>query len=605
MINVVKHIILTVVALGAVTIGAYGQSTKDTTQTKRVKILHADEVEFVKTSRGMEQTLRGNVALYQDSTFFYCDSAIVMDNNIWAKGNIQILQGDSTSIFSDSLFYSGDEKQAELHGQVALLNNENELYTEALSYNLRDKKAEYRQKAYLQRGSTRINSIRGQYWLNQHTAVFADSVVVVDTNFVLRADTLEFDTDQQIAFFHGPTSINQDSNRIYCESGFYDFVNEKAEFAKNASFRNGAQKGKARRLLYDDSTKTITLIGDAIITEEDQIVKGDSIVYDQRKGDAEIHGNGFFKDSLRQLTGELILYNEKDKSLKTTGRTMYVDGDIQLEADALDYDDATGHGTATGNVIWQDTTNDVAIFSDELRYNKKTEYVKAIGERPYMVILLDQDSMFVSGDTLLSEKYWKSEVDSGMTVDTFRRIRVYNDVKIYKNDLQGLCDSLVYTDEDSAFVLMDDPIIWSDTSQFTGDTIKVYVKNKTVDKVFQDQNALIVNSIDLVYYNQIQGKEITSTFRDGNPFETLVEGNAQSIYFALDDEDAYIAANKAICSRILVYFRTRKIREIKFLTLPKAEMLPMDTPGLKDIKLEEFIWNYDDRPKTKDDVIAP
>lgn len=604
-------------------LGQSAPANADTSDKKTVRIIHADEVQFEKTKAGLRQVLRGNVALYQDSTFFYCDSALVFNNSVWATGEIQILQGDSTSIFSDSLYYSGDNKKAKLYGEVALLNKNNELYTDSLDYDLAQKKADYKSKAYLRKGTTKINSNRGTYRLEENMAVFADSVVVVDSNFVLRADTLRFDTKEQTAYFHGPTSIDQDSSKIYCESGYYNFQSGKAEFLKNAAFRRGDQRGRAEKMIYDDSTKVITLVGRADISEGDQLVQGDSIVYFQQEERAEIHGNGFFQDSVRTVRADQIYYNEVNKSISTKGQAKFSEGDIFLDADQLDYDDETGNGLAIGNVVWKDTANDMAIHSDELYYNKETEYVKAIGKRPYMTIIMDGDTMYISGDTLLSERYYEPSkmedsiavfsdtllvadttiLSEDIQVDTLRRIRIYNNVLIYKSDIQGVCDSMVYTEKDSAFTMMEMPVLWSDTSQFTGDTIRIFVKNKSVDYVFQRYNGMIINSGDLVYYNQIQGKEITSYFDQGKPSKTIVEGNAQSIYFALDEEDAYIAANKSICSRIRVHFEERKIRDIVFLTQPKAEMLPMSTPGLSNMRLEGFIWQYESRPKSKEDVI--
>ena len=605
MFRSIQYIIVLVMLLGFGA-NAYGQrdtSKVDTLDPQRVHILHADDIFFEQTKAGLEQQLIGNVALYQDSTFFYCDTAIVFNNTVQASGNIQILQGDSTSVFADSLFYSGDDRQADLKGDVSLYHLKNNLFTETLSYDLNEKKASYLEKAVLTRGSTRITSVRGTYLLEEHLAVFADSVIVVDTNFVLKADTLNFNTEDQIAFFHGPTSIEREENSIYCEDGYYNMKTGEAEFIDRATFVKGDQRGRADRLIYNDSAGVITLVGSARILEGEQEVKGDSIVYFQKDEKGEIHGNGYFKDPTRTIEGASIYFSEKDKSLRTGGDAIFSEGDIVLNAESLVYDDLTGEGVAEGNVVWQDTMNDVAIYSDRLNYNKISGYVEALGVRPYMAVILDQDTMFVSGDTLVSEKVTSPIKDSLEAVDTIRQIRIFHDVKIYKSDLQGVCDSLVYSESDSAFQLLQQPFIWSDTSQFSADTLKVYLKKKSIDYVHQINNALIVNSIDLIYYNQIQGKQIWSYFQKGAPRETLVEGNSQSIYFALDEEDAYIAANKSICSRIKIRFEERKIREITFLAQPKAEMLPMNTAGLKDIKLEGFQWKYEIRPKSKFDVI--
>ena len=601
----IKYFLPVLIFLGysGVSIGQQDSSNVDTLDPQRVHILHADDVFFEQIKEGLEQQLIGNVALYQDSTFFYCDTAIVFNNTVRASGNIQILQGDSTSVFADSLFYSGDDKQADLKGDVSLYHIENKLFTDKLSYDLNEKKASYVEKAVLTRGSTKITSVRGTYLLEEHLAVFADSVIVVDTNFVLKADTLNFNTEDQIAYFQGPTSIEREENSMYCEDGYYNMKTGEAEFIDKATFVKGEQRGRADKFIYQDSAGIITLIGNARIIEGKQEVRGDSIVYFQKEEKGEIHGNGYFRDPTRTIEGAAIYFSEKDKSLKTGGQAMFSEGDIVLNAESLVYDDLTGEGVAEGNVVWQDTMNDVAIYSDRLNYNKISGYVEALGDRPYMAVILDQDTMFVSGDTLVSEKVTSPISDSLESEDTIRQIRIFHDVKIYKSDLQGICDSLVYSESDSAFQLLQQPFIWSDTSQFSADTLKVFLKEKSIDYVHQINNALIVNSIDLIYYNQIQGKQIWSYFDKGQPRETLVEGNSQSIYFALDEEDAYIAANKSICSRIKIIFEERKIRDITFLAQPKAEMLPMNTVGLKDIKLEGFQWKYDLRPKSKFDVI--
>lgn len=598
----IDRILMLVLLFSAVILNAQSETiSTDTLDPEQVHILHADDIFFEQTKEGLEQRLVGNVALYQDSTFFYCDSAIIIDNQVWAKGNIQILQGDSTRIFSDSLFYSGDDRQADLYGEVSLYNRENTLFTSVLSYDLDERVASYTSRAVLARGSTKITSRRGSYLLNERLAVFADSVVVIDTNFVLKADTLNFDTESQIALFQGPTSIEREGNLMYCEDGFYNLKTGNAEFIGKASFVKEEQRGRADRFRYNDSLGIITLIGNALILENDRRVTGDSIVYFQKEEKGEIHGDGHFEDSTRVIDAGEIYFNEKNKSLITRSGASFAEGDIILDANILEYDDESGQGRAQGQVIWRDTANDVAIFCDLLNYNKKSEYVEALGERPYMAVILDSDTMFVSGDTLISEKLPTADT---LSSDSIRRIRIFHNVKIFKSDMQGLCDSLVYSERDSAFTLIRDPFIWSDTSQFSSDTIRVYLKDKTVDHVHQIGNSLIVNSTDLIYFNQIQGKQIWTFMQEGKPHQTIVEGNAQTIYFALDDEDAYIAANKSICSKIRIAFKERKIDDITFLAQPKAEMLPMNTAGLKDIRLEGYVWNYDNRPESKDEVIG-
>jgi lipopolysaccharide assembly outer membrane protein LptD (OstA) len=561
-----------------------------------VYILHADDIFFEQKPEGLEQLLIGDIALFQDSTFFYCDTALILNNRVWANGNIQILQGDSTRLFSDSLYYSGDDKQAKLFGEVILQERENALYTDELIYELEDREAKYVTGGLLKRDGTSIKSGRGKYYLKEDLVALADSVVIVDSNFVLQADTLEFDMEDKRAVFVGPTSIAEGENEIYCETGYYSIDEGRGEFSTNAGFVRDGQKGEADKMIFDDSLKLFRMIGNARLWKEDQNAEGDSIVYFQEEKRAELFGNAKYRDSTRALSAEIIYYDQTSDKLTTRGSTKLMEGDVQLIAAEVDYDDSTGIGQARGDVEWRDTLNDIAIFSEVLDYNKKSNYVKATGRRPWIELYMEDDTMFVAGDTIISDE----EV---LAADTSRRIFLYNDVRIFKSDIQGKCDSMVFFEKDSVFTMFDQPLLWSDTSQFSGDTIYIFLRDKTVDRIKQVSESMIVNSNDMVYFNQIGGKEIVSYFKEGKPDYTLVEGNAESLYFATDEEDAYIAGNKSICSRIKVKFNEKKIDNIMFLAEPKAEMLPMSTPGLKEMRLEGYQWKYELRPKSKEDVL--
>ncbi len=130
-------------------------------------------------------------------------------------------------------------------------------------------------------------------------------------------------------------------------------------------------------------------------------------------------------------------------------------------------------------------------------------------------------------------------------------------MRIFKSDLQVACDSLSFSSKDSVFwfyKLQNLPLIWSDTSQFSGDTIRMSMKNKKLDRIWLRQNALVINSEDEQFFNQIKGRNTTAFFRDDQVREMLVEGNAQAAYYALDDDHAYIGFNETECSEMRLYF---------------------------------------------------
>lgn len=571
----------------------------DTTKVDRVIVDFSDYAEGI-IEKGREiRKLVGNVELRQDSTYMYCDTAYLIGNNVRAIGNVIIQQGDSTSIFADSLIYQGNKRVADFFGQVVLVNGQQQLFTQRLNYDLNTKIAQYFTGADLVNKARRLSSKRGYYYVESKDAFFKDSVLVIDSSFVLRADTLKYNTQNQIVTFLGPTLITQDTSKIYCESGFYDTANKKAEFTTNAQYSKGEQRATGKIIRYDGIEKMVTLSGNALFTEGEKIATADTILYDETQQITTLQGNAHFIDADQDIVANVIKYNSKTEAFVTSGRSRISDPPQILEADQVDFDNVREMGFATGNVIWQDTVENITIYCERADYDKKRDYLMATGGRPLLTTLLQEDTLFLSSDTLVSIRADSMVTDSNQNN---RILMAFRDVRIFKSDLQAVSDSLSYHTRDSIFQFFDDPIIWSDTSQFSADTIDVRLVNGAIDTIFMKNNGFIVNSPDEKFFNQIKGKNITAFFRNNELYEVLVEGNAESVYYALDDEKAYLGVNKTVCSEMLLYFGNNEVERIKFLSQPKANLFPMKQANHKELELKGFRWVINRRPRQLDDL---
>ncbi len=571
-------------------------------QKDQVKVDYADYWEYIQQGEKLLQKFRGNVELRQDSIFMYCDSAIIENNTyVVAKGNVLIQQGDTTSVFADSLVYRADLKQASLFGNVALLNNTQKLFTDRLDYDLNTKIAAYYAGATLTNNETQLSSKRGYYYVRNEEIYFRDSVVVIDPDFKLRSDTLKFNTTTRTVFFLGPTLITTDSSKVYCEDGFYDTQNNLAEFRQEAQYARGArQQATADVIRYDGKNKEYTLDGNARFTDVNQEAIANTIRYEELKDKYYLTGNASYRDSVRNIVAEEIVYDRKNELYSTKGRSRIVDPPQILEADAVAYTEANGSGVASGNIIWQDTSANLTVLCDRADYNRRTNYLKAIGGqrgRPLLITEIDNDSLFLSSDTLLALQ----KVDS-LGTDTVRTLYAYHRVRIYKSDLQAVCDSLSYATSDSIFHLFEDPIIWSDTSQFVADTVDILLRNEQIDRIFLRSNAFIVNSTDEIFFNQIKGRDIMAIFEEGELRRMNVQGNAESVYYAQDESGGYIGVNKIICSEMLMYFGNNAIDGIRFYAEPKANLIPMQQAKHSELRMPGFRWEVRKRPKTRDDV---
>ncbi len=598
---VVRICLLTFFLFGIVTFSFAQQTTQDTTAADRVTIDWSETFEIFQEKGTLRRKLTGDVQLRQDSIYLYCDSAIISDQDtrVQAMGSVIIQQGDSLDVFADSLIYSGVTRIANLYGNVALEHADQQLFTDSLRYDLNTKIATYTSGATLVNEETQLSSKRGYYYVDLDEAYFKDSVIVVDPQFNLKADTLKFNVQTEVVTFLGPTLITDDSTKIYTEAGFYDTQLSLAEFTKNAQYRRGEQQARAELIRYNGADEEYSLIGNARFTENDRRATADTIRYDERNDKTFLVGNAHYEDDSQEINAPTIVYDAAKETYSTRGRARISDPPQILEADTVDYSEERGMGIALGNVIWQDTSANLTIRCSQADYDRESDYLKAMGGalgRPLLITEIDGDSLFMASDTLMAIREDTLENDSS------RLLLAYHDVRIFKNDMQALCDSLTYNSRDSVFRFYEDPIVWSDTSQFTADTIRMQLKDDKIDRVFLTNKGLIINSSDEIFFNQIKGKDITAFFENDNIDRMEVIGNAEAIYYALDDYGAYIGVNETACSEMMIYWGDNQVETIRFMNQPSGTVHPMGKVNHQELRLDGFRWVKDRRPRSVRDL---
>lgn len=241
-------------------------------------------------------------------------------------------------------------------------------------------------------------------------------------------------------------------------------------------------------------------------------------------------------------------------------------------------------------------------------------------------IMRSKDSTVLSKDSLLARKGNPQKVDStkrdstGKVVpvldkkielvpfnprDTIqtRVIHAYHKVKIFKSDLQSRSDSTFYSYADSIIRCYVNPIIWTQGTQLTADTIFLKLKNQKLDNMLLQNNGLIVSTEgDSTKFNQVKGKVLTGVFKDSKLESMFVDGNAESIYYTLEDS-VYTGFNRSLSSRMRLEFADSKLKRVLLVRKPEGKYYPIEKAP-KDMEiLEGFIWKPKDRPKSKEEII--
>ena len=187
--------------------------------------------------------------------------------------------------------------------------------------------------------------------------------------------------------------------------------------------------------------------------------------------------------------------------------------------------------------------------------------------------------------------------------DSIRMIRAYHDVRLFKSNMQGLADSLVFQGQDSIFTFYGRPVLWSDTTQFSADSIEMHLKNSQISEIILNRKALIISEILQVYYDQIKGRTIIADFDSNAIKDMVVTGNAESIYYPRDDQSAFIGVNQTICSKMYFTFLDGQIHILKYYGDNSSTMLPMSEAEHDTLRLEGFEWREDERPFNVNDLL--
>lgn len=610
----------------------------DSTDREIVNIDRANEFRILE--KGKRQLLVGEVELSQDSVFMYGDSVLLTgEQQVNAYGNVTIQQGDSLAAFSEALDYNGASRQADLRGDVVLQRGTTELYTDRLAYDLLAQLATYHTGGRIVNGETELRSNHGYYYAGRQEVFFRDSIVVIDERFELRADTLRYDLAAERVYFLGPTVIRTDTHRIYCESGYYDIQLDQAVFSQNAQYASGARLAAADTIRYfGGGREYYRLAGNAYVAEGDfRRATADQIDYFRREDSYQLQGNARLRDATQTVEGDTVTYDPARDILAVSGGRPRIEAPpMRIVADRFGADPASGQRLASGNVVWQDTSADLRIEAATARYNETTGYLLATGgggaiggrNRPLLTSLLGQDTLWMVADTLVSVRREQPDTlltttivgqdsvftgdsllvrevlrtDTVITTDSTRYLSAFRDVRILKSDLQAVCDSLGFNTIDSVLTLYDNPVLWQDTSQLTGDTVAIYFRGESPDKVRLLRNALVLTTPDLLFFNQVKGKTIEAFFDSTSLARTEVVGNAEAIYYIQDEAGAYSGVNKTACSSMVLSFRQGSVRRIRFLSAPSGKMQPMNAVDHETFRLDGFRWEVERRPQTLDDL---
>ena len=561
-------------------------------QPRKIYLLHANTLNYDKRVDANRQTLHGDVTFRQDSCYMYCDSAYFYENtnSMAAFGNVRMVQGDTLSVECDSLFYDGDALFGELYDHVHLMHRtkttDTNLYTDYMTYDREVEEANYPSHGVMVDSLVHLRSQVGWYYPRQKLAFF---------QYDVEGRTYERDSAWQAMGGMPRHDFDPDDEALTPRMYLYSDT-----------------------LRYNFRTDEATVLGPSRIVRDSSTVHTRRGLFNTQTEQAYLYDHSWLESPGRYATADTLFYNSHTGCGEAWGHVVAIDTTdcMQLRGDYayyIDNDSVPQRGYVTGHAL-------------AMEYSKgDTLYLHADTLRAFTIldsIAADTISHTEAIDTLGNTQLIIDSICPAH-VDTLRFMQAYYGVRYYRSDLQGVCDSLIYSVRDSLATFVGNPVMWNNQYQITGDTIFAIVAGGGIQRAMIHPNAFLAQShdesltvnpdtlsererqalrIDTLHYDQILGNDLVCYFDSGHVSQIDMQGNVQIIYFPEEKDKTLLYLNQMIGNYLSVWFADSHIDKLKLWPQVVGSLTPMPMVTDDILFLDKFRWMAYLRPTGPADV---
>lgn len=461
----------------------------------------------------------------------------------WVIGNVIFTQ-NQTTIYCDSAQIFKKENSVEAFGRVRIIDGD----------------------------SVTVTARHLRYDGNERIACLRNNVVFQKlATATLYTDFLNYYRNlSEARYFNGGRLIDS-TNTLTSAKGYYNTRSNMASFKTNVVGVNPDYTMKSDTLQYNTATKIA-------------FFRARTTVID-KEGKTAIYDDGFYDTKPTEKKSQLTRGVIQTPTYEMTGEKYFLD-------------DLKKFYRAKANVAMTSREQNLTIYGDDGYYNKVTGIAKVYGNAWLAKVGNDGDTLFLSADTLVSVEH---------NNPSHKRMLAYRNVKIFKSNLQGRADSLAYFTSDSLLYFYGRPVLWTTENQMTADTIRVELKNETVDKTYLISNSFVVSQDSLLNFNQMKGQRMTAFFKNKSIDHVNVDGNGESLYYVLQEEEkdldslilkiVYVSGmNKMICSNMRINFVRGEVDNFSAYVRPDAQFIPPHELQKDAERLKGFEWRIKERP---------
>ena len=618
-----KRISLFLVAIFAV-LPLFAQQQEEQ-QDSLIWLMSAKSAKMVDVEGGRYRQVIGPARFLHNGTYLICDTALwnMETKIIDAWGNVSILQ-EETVLTSDKLTYLIDQDLARFRGSVVQLTDKdhNTLRTRHLDYNTKDSVA-----VFMNGGSMRdkdgqiIESRNGTYDSKIKLFTFENDVNMFTDSIFVKTRRLEYESDFNLARFGAGTNAWQDDNMLSSEKGWYDRNREVFLFHDDVHVMTPDQEGWCDSLYFFRIPQDVEMLGNAQVTDTTRNV-------------FSLAGRLQYQDSLSKVTmtrkpAVITQTEEEDGSIDTVylgseKLVYYTMKKCDISASVIEASEkrlsdlnvdpvgefrkkaAEAAAKAAEEAALQDPNYKAKQAATAKRGSAAPPLQDSVRrEIPLMTPSVDSLAASVPDSLALTDSLSTADSVDVVPPDTTKIgfLEALKNVRIYKKNMQVVCDSLVYSDLDSLARLFKEPIIWQEqVRQYTADSITVVISDGAMEKASLMSNAFITIQEDSILFDQIKATEMLAFFDEKGGLKRFDALGGASAVFFIEENDALATVNKTDSKMLSATFKDGEIQRIYYYDAPKNDGYPVVQLSDEEQRLKGFSWQPEKRPADRNAV---
>lgn len=397
--------------------------------------------------------------------------------------------------------------------------------------------------------------------------IWGDTVVFVDGGTVLKTDRLTFDRNTNIAYY------------------------ERWGHSTNREDTLDSRIGR-----YNADLKIFYIYLDVVLHDSSSCLTTDTLIYNTQTEVANFVSPTHIVSDSSTIYSELGFYDSRNHYAVSYLNSHVRSGVKNLSCDTLHYYEGPSYGKAFGHVVIFDSLNNITCTGNYGESNQEARF-SFVTDSALVVFVDDGDSLFLHADTVYTTNNENKE---------FETVRANYHVKVFRRDVQGMCDSAFYSVPDSLIQLYYSPIVWYDSFQCTADTMDLYVDSNGLRLVYLKGGAMTAERLDQDKFNQVKGKRANVYFKEGEPDYADVLGSAQMVYYLTEEDSAgrqrLIGVNVGVGSDMRIYFNDRQPDKVTTYGNPDMTVYPYAQLPSDKRELQGFEWYMTQRPLQPMDV---